>query len=130
MSTRISIPDLTVCLALTALLPACTAGLGSRRSFARESGTITQSEIARIAPVTAYDAVALLRPGFLRAGVISFAPTVYVDGVRMGDINQLALISAMTVNAIQFLDAVQASMLFGNSGRSGPAVVVTTKRGT
>jgi hypothetical protein len=95
-----------------------------------QSNKLTQSDIESANAVTAYDAVALLRPRFLRSGGgQAFAPMVYVDGVRVGAVNELELIPALSIKDIQFLSAVEATSIYGTSGRSGPAIVVRTRHG-
>jgi hypothetical protein len=114
-------------LALTACNPPSSYWADPSRA---QSAMLTEIDIASVNAITAYDAVALLRPRFLRSGGgQAFAPTVYVDGDRVGAVNELELIPALSIKDIQFISAVEATSIFGTSGRSGPAIVVRTRHG-
>jgi len=113
------------------LLSSC-APAGSRLSLSphRSFTQFSESEINAVSPVTAYDAVLRLRPTALNsAGGPSFAPTVYLDGLRLGGADELQRISAIDIVGIQFLSPIEAAAKFGPTGRGGGAILLTTRVG-
>ena len=111
---------------LSSCAPQATARLTPLRSFTQFS----ERQIAAVSPITAYDAVLRLRPTALNpAGGRSFEPSVYLDGLRLGGPEQLQRISAIDLIAIQFLTPLEAAARFGPTGRSGGAILLTTRIG-
>ena len=126
---------------LVAFVTACgLAGCKSSSEAPRAAASgarnlITRDEITKSRVSTAYDAVARMRPNFLR----SHGPTssrqprsemyakVYVDGSSMGGLDQLKGISATMVESIEFLPAHDATTRFG-TGHEGGAIMVSTRR--
>jgi hypothetical protein len=91
---------------------------GARRAYTTERAA---------ASGTVYDLIERTRPRFLRsAGGSQFEATVYLDGMRIGGVEELRGIAAMSVIKIEFLSAVQATGRFGTSARSAPAIVLTS----
>ena len=90
-------------LTAVAAVLACASGSGGSASH-RDSNLITEQELSSIPVTNAYDAIERLRPLFLRSrGKTSINTpgtqyaTVYVDGVRYGDLNSLRNILASHV---------------------------------
>jgi hypothetical protein len=80
-------------------------------------------------PLTAYEAVERMRPTFLRAaGGSDFQTTVYLDGMRIGEVSELHFISAESLEQIRFLSASEATAIYGTGGRYGRAIVLTSKK--
>ena len=110
---------------------------------------ITAEEIERVHVQNGYEAVQKLRPALLRqrqvasangqGGVSKDAPPitgtnvsagnliVYVDGTRIGDINQLREISASSIATMRYYSASEAQMKWG-SGHPGGVIEVISKR--
>jgi hypothetical protein len=119
-------------LLLTACaLIACASSSGTRPS--RSSDLITAEEIEGASVSNAYEAVARLRPGFLRGrGQSSIQtpgsdlPIVYVNGLRTGTIDHLRNIPAQDVQQIRFISATDATTRYG-TGHTGGIIEVTTR---
>ena len=110
---------------------------------------ITADEISRISVQNAFEAVQKLRPTMLRhqqvasangqggvaekappirgTGVASGGVVVYMDGTRLGPVDQLRQISAATIGTVRYFSASEAQMKWG-SGHPGGVIEVTTKR--
>jgi hypothetical protein len=113
------------------LLSSC-APAGSRLSLTPQTSftQFTESQIESVSPITAYDAVLRLRPIALSpAGGRAFWPTVYLDGLRMGGIEELNRIAAIDIIRIQFLTPLEATARFGPNGRDGGAILLTSRAG-
>jgi hypothetical protein len=122
---------------------AATSGQKASATF------ITADEIARVNVQNGYEAVQKLRPALLRqrqvasangqGGVSKDAPritgtnvsagqlVVYVDGTRLGDIDQLRQISASSIASLRYYSASEAQLKWG-SGHPGGVIEVTSKR--
>ena len=103
---------------LTLLMACATSGSGSGR--ASRSGPITTDGIAEISAGDAYDVVEKLRPRWLRSrGPNSVNdsspayPTVYVDGIRRGEMDMLRTISVLDIEQIVFLSTQEANLRYG-----------------
>jgi hypothetical protein len=126
-----------------ALTTAC-ASTGEQRSSSA-AGIITEAEISGSTASNAYDLVQNLRPRWLNTrgqqslGTVTRAtPTgpvaamerttiaVYVDGARMGELDQLRSISARDIATIRRLSAGEATQRFGGDHPHG-AILVSTK---
>lgn len=117
-------------LCLVCTLAAC-ASTGVRPS--RSSDLITADEIEAASVSNAYDAIARLRPAFLRGrGQSSIQtpgsdlPIVYVNGLRTGTIEHLRSIPAQDVQQIRYINATDATTRFG-TGHTGGVIEVTTR---
>ena len=110
---------------------------------------ITADEIERVHVENGYEAVQKLRPALLRqrqvasangqGGVSKDAPpitgtnvsagnvVVYVDGTRIGDIDQLRQISASSIATMRYYSASEAQLKWG-SGHPGGVIEVISKR--
>ena len=112
-------------IALAAVIGCASAGSGSSGSR-RDPNLITADDIAGIPATNAYEAVERLRPLFLRSrGKTSINTpntqyaTVYVDGVRYGDIYSLRNILAPHVHDIRFYNGAEAGARFGLQNTAG-----------
>lgn len=104
-------------------------------SSPRRTGSIQPSEIASASATNAYDLVSQLRRGWLVSrGPISVSdprpayPTVYMDGVEVGELDFLRSIAAADVAEIEFLSTQESNLRYG-SGHFGGIILVTTRRG-
>jgi len=95
----------------------------------RSSSVLSETQIANTYANTAYDVVARLHPSALRVSRGKFAPTVYLDGLRLGGVSELGRIPAIGLAQIRFLDASEAFGLYGSDQRIGGAIVITSKVG-
>jgi hypothetical protein len=133
-------------IAACTLLVACSSATQSTASPGTptpggRADLITQSEIAQHSYATALDIVQNLRPSMMRlrsvtlsqgttAGMPSGAnesAIVFVDDVRMGDLNQLGSIPANTVKEIRYINARDATTRWGTGYPAGVIQVITRK---
>ncbi len=118
-------------LLLLLAVASCTTTGGP--AGASRSGLITQADIEGATFLTAHDAVAQLRPAWLRARgsrtIQNPNPyaTVYVDGLRRGELDELRGIPAVDVDTIAYLSPSDATTRFG-LGHTGGVIAVTTLR--
>jgi hypothetical protein len=122
---------LAICCAIAAIT-ACASQRGPDTGAAPSSalGVMTQSEIFESRATTAYDAIARKRPMFL-VSKVDLAPNaereVYLNGVRLGGLNELRLIPAKEVKEIRFVRAIDGGAY--GVGRSGGAILIISKSG-
>jgi hypothetical protein len=116
-------------LALTLLGCAATQGSGPRRS----ARVLTADEIAEVAVTTAYEAVELTRPQWLTTrssptmgNPQPTPPVVYLDGIRVGDLDELRRIRATVVERMEYLSPSDATTRFGTN-HNGGAILITTR---
>ena len=124
-------------LVVIALFSACSSV--KEGSTGRVQGDVlTAEEIASTRAETAYDAISLRRPFFLKSrGMRSLReapvgqtveyPVVYLDGMYYGDLESLRNISVHTIFEIRYLDFNAATVQFG-TGHSGGIILILTKR--
>lgn len=113
-----------------ALLSSCVPPAGAHPASHRSFTTFSEIQIANVAPITAYDAVIRLRPiALYPPGGKSFEPSVYLDGLRLGGVEQLQRISAIDLIGIEFLTPIEAAAKYGPTGRDGGAILLTTRIG-
>jgi hypothetical protein len=110
---------------LLVALTAC-ASAGSTPAVRRDSNLLTQQEIMASNEGNAYDAIASLRPLFLRSrgrttinAEASDYATVFVDGQRYGDLNSLRGIVASQVIEARYLTGTEAVAKYGMRYGSG-----------
>lgn len=133
MKKQALLPLFSVALAL--VLGSCaTGGAGSRGSGNR----LTADEIAEGTALTAYEAVQYARPQWLRprslragstpamGGSDRAGPVVYLDGVRVGTVDELRRLRADVVAVIEYLSPSDATNRFGTNHDTG-AILVTTR---
>lgn len=107
------------------------------RGRVEHAGTVAErdlpEEIEASTVPNAFELVQTLRPQFLRprgtTGSMgaSSNPVTYVDGRRLGGLSELAGIPRGIVREIRYIDANEATMLYG-TGHAGGAILVTTGR--
>ena len=110
---------------LLSVMACATAGAPST-GIRRDPNVLTADEIAMSHESTAYDAVARLRPLFLKTrgrSTINGTPndyaTVFVDGQRYGDLNTLHSLVAAQVLEIRYLGSGDAVGKYGMQYGSG-----------
>jgi hypothetical protein len=118
---------------LTLAVTLACAASGPPGRTGRDSTTIAADEIEASHESNAYDAVAKLRPGFLRSrgrttinSGASEYPSVFVDGQFYGDLSSLRTIIAPQVKQIHYYNGPDAVTRFGMQYGSG-AIEVTTR---
>ena len=102
----------------------------SGRPSSPATTVIMQDEIAQTHATSAYDAIQLARPLFLisRVGLGPIAErAVYLDGMRLGGIDQLRGIAASSVRAIRYVRALDISP--SGIDRPAGAILVISKVG-
>lgn len=112
-------------------LLACGTAQGSGPT--RSSAVLTGDEIAEVAVNTAYEAVQMTRPQWLHrrsapttGSPQPVPPVVYLDGLRVGNVEELRRIRAVVVERMQFLSPSDATNRFGTN-HTGGAILVTTR---
>jgi len=139
--------SLTIALLLTA--GACaTAGTAGSSSGPKSSSTrITKAEINAISAGSAYDVVSQLHPDWLRppksgmTGALSASQSgsgtalaaapvvmVYLDGVRLGGVDQLRSLTAASVMSIEYADSNRVATVVRDSSTPDAAIMVSTKQ--
>jgi hypothetical protein len=127
-------------IVLAMMVIAAAAGCGTGRAStepypARNRTILFPDEISQYGTAgrSAYDLIRQLRPEFLRSrGVTSLrdltppTATVYLDGVKYGDLNSLKLISAEQLTRVQYLNGSEATTRYGTD-HVGGAILITTK---
>jgi hypothetical protein len=113
-------------------LLACS-GTG-RRVDTGNTNLITLEQISEYPNSSAMELVQRLRPGFLqRRGPTSIRnpgspyPLVYVDGLFRGNIDELHVLPALSLESIEFISAADATTRWGTGHMSG-VIHVTTRR--
>ncbi len=97
----------------------------SAREVQNEPAVLTGEEIASVSVATAYDAVARLRPGYLRPSGRQ-SRVVYMNTHVVGGVEALRDIPAFRVREIRYLSPREATDRLG-SGHEGGAIIVTTR---
>lgn len=140
--------SLTIAFLLTA--GACaTAGTAGTGSGGQKSSStrITKAEINAISAGSAYDVVSQLHPEWLRppkpgmSGALSASQTgagtalsaaavvmVYLDGVRLGGIDQLRSLTAASVMSIEYADSNRVASVIRDTSTPDAAILVSTKQ--
>lgn len=116
-------------LAGIAILTAACATTGTRESGSR-FGEITAAEIEETTASDAYILIQELRPNWLRqrgrASINRPSPrVVYLDNVRLGDLQSLRQISPTSIERIRFLDSRDATQRFGTGHVNGAILIFT-----
>ena len=128
----------TLVCALALMLIACGGGgsgtasqtTTAPRTVRGPADLITEAEInAGTNYQNAREVVQYLRPQMLRprSGAGAQAVVLYVDDVRMNDMNGLATVPTNRVKEIRFINARDATTRWGTGHDSG-VILVTTKR--
>ena len=100
-----------------------------------DANLITEDEIVASHTSTAYEAIHKLRANFLsQRGLTSFyntsspMPTVYLDGLRYGEISILQTIPSEVVATIRLYRAWEATTRYGTNNMGG-VIAITTRQG-
>lgn len=124
--------NLTILCCGVALASAC-ASAGSPDLGPRTTGfatVISEAELLESRATTAYDAIARSHPLFL-ISTVDLNPTmereVWLNGVRLGGINELRLIPANSIREIRFVRAIDN--VASGIGHPGGAILVFSKAG-
>jgi len=95
----------------------CTSN-GTGRKPMRPKNRESQEEIKElVAAGTAKDAIEIARPIWLRSKGID--PSIYMNGVLMGGLDQLDNISINSVKEIKFLPSAEATTMYGTNNMGG-----------
>jgi|TARA_B100002003_G_scaffold166716_1_gene154849 hypothetical protein len=105
-------------LLLTIFLFIGCASNGAERKPMRSKNFISQEEINELTVArTAKDAIEIARPTWLRGRGID--PSVFMNGMLMGDLDQLGNISINSVKEIKFLPSAEATTMYGTNNMGG-----------
>jgi hypothetical protein len=118
-----------VAVLLVVLLTACSGRPGERSG---PRNLITGQELSSVASADLYLAVQSLRPQWLRQMSSQSIYQneqiwVYMDGLRLGGVDQLKQIMPASVESLQFLTGLEATQRWGLDHGHG-AIVVTSRR--
>ncbi len=115
------------------LLACSTTGGGDAKKRRNSRDRVLAEEITSSAATNAYELIKILRPNWLRGrGVRSVkysmaaSPIVYVDDIRIGEIDNLESISAEHIVEIRYLGASDASIRLGRN-HAGGAILITMR---
>ncbi len=120
---------------LTLILSGCgsTGGTG-RLPSSRE--VLTAEEISRTSALTAYEAVQMLRPAFLRMqgpkAVLASPrstvyPVVYLNGAYHGELETLKSMYVSDIRDIRYIDPNEATIRYG-TGHVAGVIMVNSKK--
>ena len=140
-TSLVPVPAITLSRALrpaTLLaLAGCAAAASGGDATPAQREVITRAEIEATPVTNAFELVRRLRPEFLqpyRRVPSQLAPdtqrfaTVYVDGVRWGDIRALERLYVADLAEIRYLNGPDATTRFG-IGHAAGAILVKTRQG-
>lgn len=117
-------------------LTACAAAAPSARSHLSSAGrdVITAAEIVASRVTDVYQAVAQLRPEFLRRRGTTAIPSltvppvvVYLDELPYGTVDALHYIPLDRVRLIRYIPPAEADLRWGGSHTAGAILVTTLK---
>lgn len=128
----------TLMCAMALMLVACGGGGATTtaqpdtqpRPVRGPADMISEAEINATAYQNALEVVQGLRPTMLRprtGGANAQAVVLYLDGVRMNDLQGMSTVPAERVREIRFINARDATTRWGTGHDSG-VILVTTKR--
>ncbi|MEA1882667.1 MAG: hypothetical protein U9N31_09745 [Candidatus Marinimicrobia bacterium] len=94
------------------------ASNGAERKLVKPRHFISQEEIATLpAARTAKDVVELARPLWLRGKGID--PSVYINGIHLGGLEQLDNISIHAIKELRFFSPTEATTMYGTNNMGG-----------
>lgn len=126
-----SIPAILIASALAACASSPTANTKVSQA---SRDNVTSVEIEATSASSALDLVSKLRPHWLRQGgtasigggsIRGQVTLVYLDGNRLGGINELRGISAGSVRSMQWIPASRAAVVLRDVGREAIAGVIS-----
>jgi hypothetical protein len=97
------------------------------------STRITRAQLDEMEVISAFDAIQRLRPNWLQArGAVSISggtaePRVHIDGSRTSSLDELRTLLTNQVEQIDFMNAADATTLYG-TGYPGGVIEVRTRR--
>jgi hypothetical protein len=118
-------------IASALLMGACAGSLSQGRS---DRNVISEQELQAAAATDAYNVVQALRPLWLQKRgpstiTLQESVKVYLDGSLLGGPEYLRQIDVLTVSAIRYMDALEATQRWGLDHGQG-AIVVVSRRGS
>jgi hypothetical protein len=126
-------------IAVCGVLGLVLMGCGSTREAGKLPSSrevLTAEEISRTSALTAYEAIQILRPAFLRAqgpkAVLTsprstIYPVVYMNGAYHGGLETLKSLYVSDIQDIRYIEPKQATIMFG-TGHVAGIIMVNTKR--
>lgn len=124
------------CLLLLALLAGC-AGAAAERSPRPDRNLLTAEEMQSRPYSSLHHAVAALRANWVRErppsdhrGVAPERAQVFLDGLRVGDVEYLRQLQVGDVESVRYLSITEAATRFGHQADAGPILLITLKQGT
>jgi len=102
------------------------ASTGRSRAGTR-SDVLGVDELRRASGRNALEIIQQLRPLYLRSRGPLHTPTVFVDLMRRGGVDELRAIPASSIAEVRYLDGRDATQRFG-SGYSGGIIHISTTR--
>ena len=87
---------------------------------------LTADDLQSVTAATLYEAVARLRPNFVRANLRGGPPTVFVNGLLAGSVDALRHIAPRTVKGVRLLRGADATSRYGNV-HTGSIIDVTLR---
>ncbi|HCA80269.1 MAG TPA: hypothetical protein DEP53_11115 [Bacteroidetes bacterium] len=124
-----------VCFGLLAVLVVGCSGTGEGTRMTSSREILNADEIAKTSALNAYDAVRMRRPEFLAPRTrrlpdattrSAVRPVVYLNEVYHGDVESLRHILIREIKEIRYLDAEEATLMYGSDHVAG-VINVTTK---
>lgn len=119
-------PCLVPALIAALLATACATTRTDPARGSDRPGRISPQEIEQVHAATAWQAISLLRPGFLRMRTRT-PPAALVDGV-LQPLESLHDIQRGAVDSVFYMPPAEASLRYGASAAGGLIVVVTRNR--
>ncbi len=100
----------------------------------RDRTVLSRTEIRETQYTNLYDVILALRGNWVRVRSAesiqgrSSAVQVYLDMQRLNGLDELKSMSPLTIQTVQYLDALQASARFGMDHGAGAILVMTAKK--
>lgn len=104
---------------LLSILVAACAGGGSGTAPRSSSDVITTEELRSMETYSAYDAIARLRPQWLRSRVPGVEPVVFMDGSQLGGLEMLRTVQVSTLVEIRYRNGPDATTRYGTGFGGG-----------
>src|SRR5689334_407687 len=112
------------------LVAGCAQEPPARTPAPMRTNVVADFQIASANARTAWDVIALIHPIALSSGgPATMSPTVYLDNVRLGGVEELRLIEASGLAEIRFLTSSEAGIVYGPAARGAGVIKLTTRVG-